>query len=52
MRHDGGGVYWTAVPGIILQLLFIPMLMVALNKTGVVRFHRELKLAVKAGQVP
>lgn len=44
------GAFLNAVPGIILQLVFIPALMVALNKTGIVRFHREQKAAVKAGQ--
>lgn len=34
------GAFLNAVPGIILQLVFIPALMVALNKTGLVRFHR------------
>lgn len=33
------GAFLNAVPGIILQLVFIPALMVALNKTGLVRFH-------------
>lgn len=44
------GAFLNAVPGIILQLVFIPALMVALNKTGIVRFYREQKAAVKAGQ--
>ena len=30
-----------AIPGIILQLVFIPVLMVALDRTGMVRFRRE-----------
>ncbi len=29
--------------------MFIPALMVALNRTGLVRFHREQKVAVKEG---
>ena len=41
------GAFLNAVPGIILQLVFIPALMVALNKTGLVRFHREQKAAVR-----
>ena len=45
------GAFLTAVPGIILQLVFIPALMVALNKTGLVRFHKEQKRAVKPGQL-
>lgn len=44
------GAFLNAVPGILLQLVFIPALMVALNKTGIVRFHREKKMAVRAGQ--
>ena len=44
------GAFLNAVPGIILQLVFIPALMTALNKTGIVRFHSEQKVAVKAGQ--
>ena len=35
------GAFLTAIPGIILQLVFIPVLMVALDRTGMVRFHRE-----------
>ena len=35
------GALLTAVPGIILQLVFVPALMVALDRTGLVRFHRE-----------
>ena len=30
-----------AIPGIILQLVLIPAVMVALDRTGMVRFHRE-----------
>ena len=44
------GAFLNAVQGIILQLVFIPALMTALNKTGIVRFHSEQKVAVKAGQ--
>ena len=35
------GALLDAIPGIILQLVFIPALMVALDRTGMVRFHRE-----------
>ncbi len=35
------GAFFTAVPGIILQLLFIPAFMVALDRTGVVRFAQQ-----------
>ncbi|MDE6608731.1 MAG: ECF transporter S component, partial [Lachnospiraceae bacterium] len=41
------GAFLNAVPGIILQLVFIPALMVALNKTGLVRFHKETRGAVQ-----
>jgi len=30
-----------AIPGIVLQLVFIPVLMVALDRTGMVRFSRS-----------
>jgi len=35
------GAFFTAIPGIILQLTFIPALMAALDRTGLVRFRRE-----------
>ena len=38
-----------AIPGIILQLVFIPAVMVALDRTGMVRFHREHD-TVRAGE--
>ncbi len=34
------GALLTAIPGIILQLVFIPAVMVALDRTGLVRFRR------------
>lgn len=34
------GAFLTAIPGIILQLAFIPAVMVALDRTGLVRFRR------------
>lgn len=34
------GAFLTAIPGIILQLVFIPAVMVALDRTGLVRFRR------------
>ncbi len=37
------GTVLNAVPGIILQLILIPAVMVALNRTGLVKFHRERK---------
>lgn len=47
---DGNGFTWkmfmagaflNAIPGIILQLILIPAVMVALNRTGLVRFARK-----------
>lgn len=35
------GALLTAIPGIILQLVFIPAVMVALDRTGLVRFRRS-----------
>ena len=37
------GAFLNAIPGICLQLLLIPAVMVALNRTGLVRFRREPK---------
>lgn len=33
--------FLNAVPGIVLQLVFIPGLMLSLHRTGLVRFHRR-----------
>ena len=35
------GAFLTAIPGIILQLVFIPAVMVALDRTGMVHFQRK-----------
>ena len=35
------GSFLNAIPGIIFQLLFIPSLMLALNKTGLVNIHKR-----------
>ena len=43
------GALLNAIPGIILQLVFIPVLMVALDRTGMVRFRREQAGAQAAG---
>ncbi len=32
--------FLNAIPGILIQLILIPSVMVALNRTGLVRFHR------------
>lgn len=42
------GALLTSVPGIVLQLVFIPVLMVALDRTGIVRFYREKSAAQAA----
>lgn len=34
------GAFLNAIPGIVLQLVFIPALMLALDKTGMVKFRR------------
>ena len=41
------GAFLTAIPGIILQLVFIPAVMVALDRTGLVRFRRGGEAAVQ-----
>ena len=43
------GALFNAVPGIILQLVFIPAVMVALDRTGMVPFRRRDKAARTAG---
>ncbi len=35
------GAFLNAIPGIVLQLLLIPAIMVALNRTGLVRFKKR-----------
>lgn len=35
------GAFLNAIPGIIIQLLLIPAIMVALNRTGLVRFKKR-----------
>lgn len=43
------GAFLNAIPGIILQLIFIPVMMVALDRTGLVRFTKsKAKCAAKA----
>ena len=43
------GALLTAVPGIILQLVLIPAIMVALDRTGMVRFSQKKNSSVRAG---
>lgn len=42
------GAFVTAIPGIILQLVFIPAVMVALDRAGLVRFRRGGETAGQA----
>lgn len=35
------GAFLNAIPGIILQLVLVPAIMVALNRTGLVKFRKE-----------
>jgi len=41
------GALLDAIPGIILQLVFIPALMVAMDRTGLVRFYKSEPSAVQ-----
>ena len=41
------GAFLTAIPGIILQLILIPTIMIALNKTRVVKFSKHKADAAK-----
>ena len=43
------GAFLNAIPGIILQLILIPAVMVALNRTGLVRFARKTSSLQKVG---
>ncbi len=36
------GAFLNAMPGIVFQLIFIPSLMLALHKTGLVKFHKKI----------
>ena len=47
------GALLKAIPGIIIQLTLIPAIMVALNRTGLVRLHKEqpAEAKLKAGKV-
>ena len=41
------GAFLNAIPGIILQLIFIPSLMLALHKTGLVKTHKKNKAKIE-----
>lgn len=42
------GAFLNAIPGIVLQLVFIPSFMLALHKTGLVKFNRNFEKAKAA----
>lgn len=43
------GAFLNAIPGIVIQLILVPAVMVALNRTGLVKYHRaSAKKAVNA----
>ena len=42
------GAFLNAIPGIVLQLVLIPAIMVALNRTGLVRFARRTETVQNA----
>ncbi|MCI9143823.1 MAG: ECF transporter S component [Lachnospiraceae bacterium] len=44
------GAFLNAIPGIILQLILIPVIMVALNRTGLVPFGRQGTAVRNAGE--
>lgn len=44
------GALLTAIPGIILQLVFIPALMVTLDRAGMVHFSRKKEPAIPAAE--
>ncbi|MCM1088421.1 MAG: ECF transporter S component [Muribaculaceae bacterium] len=43
------GAFLNAIPGIVLQLVLLPAVMVALNRTGLVPFHKEKAASETAG---
>lgn len=43
MKMFMAGAFINAVPGIIVQLILIPTIMIALNRTGVVKFKKNNK---------
>lgn len=48
LKMFAAGAFLNAVPGIIVQLVFIPAIMIALNKTGLVKFGRNNKKPKKS----
>lgn len=46
MKMFLAGAFFNAVPGIIIQLILIPTVMIALGRTGLVHFHTHKKETV------
>ena len=46
------GAVLNAIPGVVLQLVIIPAIMLALDRTGLVRFRRAEKAAPSAPDAP
>jgi hypothetical protein len=42
-----GNAFLNAIPGIIFQLIFIPSLMLALHKTGLVKIYKKNKAKIE-----
>ena len=45
-----GGAFLNAIPGIVLQLVLIPAIMLLLKRTGLVPMHGKVKHAVAGGE--
>ena len=45
------GAVLNAIPGIVLQLVFIPALMLSLNRTGLVKFRKQEKTSETASDL-
>lgn len=43
------GAFLTCIPGVILQLIVVPAIMAALNRTGLVRYHQAAPQDTAAG---
>lgn len=42
-----GGAVLNAIPGIVIQLILIPAIMIALDKTGLVKFHKKKRAEIE-----
>lgn len=50
MKMFLAGAFFNAVPGIMIQLILIPTVMVALGRTGLVQFHSHKKHTVSQAE--